>query len=655
MTKSPITGTANAEVEQEEIQKPLKKQAIRNQEYYQMIEITDQLYQESKDDKVFTNLMEIITSENNIRLAYRNLRTNKGSNTPGTDGKSIADISSMTDSEAIWIVRNKLKDYKPDAVRRVEIPKPGSDKTRPLGIPCIGDRLVQQCIKQVLEPICEAQFYPYSFGFRPDKGVEDAIHRAYRLANIHKLHYVVDVDIKGFFDNVDHNKLKKQMWSLKIRDKELLKIIGKMLKAPIQMPNGELIEPTKGTPQGGIISPLLANIVLNELDWWIASQWEEFPAKRVDYKAGEEYSRKSTMYKSLRENTDLKEMFIVRYADDFKIFTRTREEAEKILKAVEMWLMERLKLETSPEKSGITNIRKKCTDFLGIKFKVRVKGDKLVIVSHMTDKAKKKVKESLKEQVKKVQNPSNKINRAEEINRLNSMIMGFHEFYSLATEISQDLSEINKGYRITLYNRILKKLKHPELGELNPDSAIAKKYGNSKQLRFVEGQPIVPLAYCKTDPPMGQDKNFSHYTPEGREEIHKKLGVDLTELHRLMTAPVNNNHSIEFVNNRVSKYCAQYGKCLITEIDLSAEWIHCHHIIPKAMGLNDSYDNLIIVHPDVHRLIHAREVDTIIKYLPIIKDLDQLALLNKYRSLAGNFEISNMYARGIQLSFFDQV
>ena len=150
---------------------------------------------------------------------------------------------------------------------------------RPLGIPTIVDRVVQQCVLQVIEPICEARFSENSNGFRPNRSAETAIAQCMRLIQVQHLYHVVDLDIKGFFDNINHTKLIRQIWALGIQDKKLLCILKEMLKAPIIMPNGEKAYPKKGTPQGGILSPLLANIVLNELDWWIASQWEEMPTK----------------------------------------------------------------------------------------------------------------------------------------------------------------------------------------------------------------------------------------------------------------------------------------------------------------------------------------------------------------------------------------
>jgi hypothetical protein len=177
--------------------------------------------------------MDKIISEANILLAYRNVKKNVGSKTKGTDGKTIANLAKYEPKDLVILVRNKLRNFQPQKVRRVEIPKPDG-KMRPLGIPTISDRLVQQCILQVMEPICEAKFYKHSYGFRPLRGTKDAIARAQFLAQMNNLHYVVDVDIKGFFDNIDHGKLLKQIWSLGIRDKALLSIISKMLKAEVE-------------------------------------------------------------------------------------------------------------------------------------------------------------------------------------------------------------------------------------------------------------------------------------------------------------------------------------------------------------------------------------------------------------------------------------
>ena len=330
---------------------------LRHAEYYDMQSTFDELYARSQAGEIFDGLMDVILSRENILLAYRNIKSNTGSFTPGTDKLKISDIGKLTADEVTArvckIVKGGKNGYTPRSVRRKEIPKPNGS-TRPLGIPCIWDRLVQQCIKQVMEPICEARFSNNSYGFRPNRSVENAIAAIYRLMQRSGLYYVVEFDIKGFFDNVDHSKLIKQLWSLNIRDKELLYIIRRILKAPILMPDGHTEHPVKGTPQGGIISPLLANVVLNELDHWIESQWQCNPVT-------DNYSRRenaagcpiqSHAYRAMR-NTRLKEMYIVRYADDFRVLCRTREQADRTLIAVTQWLKERLRLMSRRRKRGL--------------------------------------------------------------------------------------------------------------------------------------------------------------------------------------------------------------------------------------------------------------------------------------------------------------
>ena len=233
--------------------------SLRHAEYYGMMPIFDELYANSKEGEKFKELMSLILSRNNILLAYRNIKSNKGSYTAGTDKLDITAIGSLSPETVVEKVRYFLvgskHGYRPKPVRRKDIPKPNG-KTRPLGIPCIWDRLIQQCIKQILEPICEAKFSNNSYGFRPNRSVEHAISKTYSLLQRSNMHYILEFDIKGFFDNVNHSKLIKQIWNMGIEDTTLLYIIRRILRAPIRMPNGETIYPDKGTPQGGLCEAL---------------------------------------------------------------------------------------------------------------------------------------------------------------------------------------------------------------------------------------------------------------------------------------------------------------------------------------------------------------------------------------------------------------
>lgn len=191
-------------------QKGKLRRNLRHNEYYNLQETFDKLYAKSNGGKIFNNLMEIILSEENIKLAYRNIKRNAGSMTAGVDKLTIKDIENIPMVKFNEIVRKKMSWYKSKAVKRVEIPKPNG-KMRPLGIPAIWNKIVQQCILQVLEPICEAKFNKHSYGFRPEKSAENAVADCYRKIQRQNLHFVVDIDIKGFFDNVNHTKLIKQM------------------------------------------------------------------------------------------------------------------------------------------------------------------------------------------------------------------------------------------------------------------------------------------------------------------------------------------------------------------------------------------------------------------------------------------------------------
>lgn len=366
--------------------KTRKSSNLRYAEYYDQQEILDGLYAQSAKGKIFDNLMPLITSEANILRAYRTIKSNKGSMTPGTDNLTIEDIEKLNVSELVAEVRRRLGNYQPKAVRRKENPKPNG-KTRPLGLPCIWDRLIQQCILQILEPICEAKFSNNSYGFRPLRSAENAIAEKERLINLVKLHFVIEVDIKSFFDEVNHSKLIRQMWALGIRDAKLISVVKAILKAPIRMPDGTIRRPTKGTPQGGILSPLLANIVLNELDQWVDSQWQEYP---LVYQYTLAYNTRGTLHKGSRyramKRTNLKEVYIIRYTDDVRILCRTRSQANHMAVAVKLWLEERLKLQVSEEKTRVVNLKKNWSEFLGFKMRVVPKGKKMVMESHMGDK-----------------------------------------------------------------------------------------------------------------------------------------------------------------------------------------------------------------------------------------------------------------------------
>jgi len=569
----------------------LKKAKLRYNEYYDMQKVFDSLYAASKNGNNFYKLLEIIGSEENIRLAYRNLKTNSGSNTAGTDGKTIEDIKTLTDKEVIDTVRIMLDDFMPSSVRRVFIPKPGSDKKRPLGIPCIWDRLVQQCILQVLEPICEPKFHNHSYGFRPNRGADHAISRTVSMVNMFRHYYCVDVDIKGFFDNVDHGKLLKQIWTLGIRDKRLICIISKILKSEIE---GEGI-PTKGTPQGGIISPLLSLIVLNELDWWVSDQWETYQPKR--------FSNKKSFYSYARNYTNLKDGFIVRYADDFKIMCRTYDEAQRWYYATADFLKTRLKLDISPEKSKVVNMKKNSSTYLGFKIKVVPKGKTrygFIAKTDMSDKAIRKAKTNLKAKIINIQKHTSYI----AIENYNSAVRGIQNYYSIATNVYNNLTDVSYALLPTIRIRLRDISKTVPFRETDIEfQRKATGIRDDTKIVKIGSQTLLPITAVRHRSPMNFSQDTTNYTAKGREKIHSNL-EKVTELEfEALARGRDPNESVEFNDNRISAFVVQQGNCYITGQKLNANDMKCFRKMPLIQGGTNKHGNIAFVEPRVFNLI----------------------------------------------------
>lgn len=572
----------------------LKKDKLRYNEYYDMQHIYDELYAQSKNGNNFYKLLEIIGSEQNICLAYRNLKTNSGSKTAGTDGLTIDDIKHLCDEDIIMKVRSSLDNYQPKSVRRVFIPKSGSDKRRPLGIPCIWDRLVQQCILQVLEPICEPKFHNHSYGFRANRSAHHALGRVTSLINISKYHYCVDVDIKGFFDNVNHGKLLKQIWTLGIRDKRLICIVSKMLKAEI---DGEGV-PEKGTPQGGLLSPLLSLIVLNELDWWVSSQWETFQPK---------HRNKNGWFQYAKKHTRLKSGFIVRYADDFKIMCSTYEEAQRFYHSTVDFLNKRLKLEISPEKSKVVNLKKNSSDFLGFKIKVIPKGKTkhgYVAKTDMNQKALKKAKTNLKLKVKDIVRHTTTF----QIARYNLAVMGMQNYYCVATNIYNNLTEVSYALLPTTRVRFKKIAKLIPFETTSQDFQM-KTTGIRPQTKIImiADTPLLPINGVKHKNPLNFSQDICNFTEHGRSKIHEEIALVTKGEIRILLEYKDTTKSVEFNDNRISVFIAQQGNCYITNRRHSPTDMVCIYKNITETD-RDKYQNLVFVEIPISKAILTESV-----------------------------------------------
>ena len=610
--------------------------SVRNAMYYGLTSCFDSLYENSKLNCEFTHLMDLVTNQENILLAFRNIKRNDGSTTPGVDGVTIDYLENLTVSQLVKIVRDKFVYYVPKPVKRVEIPKPyDPTKKRPLGIPCLIDRLCQQCLKQVLEPIAEAKFYENSFGFRANRSCEDAIAVATHHMNISKLHYVVDVDIHAFFDCVDHGCLMRQLWHMGIHDRKLLAIIRAMLKAPIVFPDRTVMRPDRGVPQGGILSPLLANIVLNDLDWWIANQWEKHDSIKND--------RYSSKWVKAR-NSGLREVHVVRYADDFKLFCRYKKDAIVLLKETKEWLLENLRLETSPEKSGITNVHRKYTEFLGFELKLRSKKAELgpnasnykrrwVCTSRIKPKAIPKIKAKLEEGIVKLAHVSED-HADKTVDEYNSIVDGIQQYYSMASQISDNLGHIQAGIRVQMHNRI-KNLKFNRPAKFKELRKTDKDFLQSKQTGYLYGYMIHPIGVVHTRHPKMPNRKLCNYTQSGRAEKKVVTGVPANQLAWLArhTPP---DMLVEVADNRISAYSAQKGNCAILGTHVDADMIVVLYKNPGKTIRIGRYQNLLLVSRIAGGIITDPDIKAVRVILDYLKPSKKVIhKVNQFRELRG--------------------
>jgi RNA-directed DNA polymerase len=279
-------------------------------------------------------LIDKVFAEINLFNATLKVVSNQGA--PGVDHVTVEKFDSQR-REELARLHAQLKDdtYRPQAVRRKWIDKPGSSEKRPLGIPTVRDRVVQTALRNVMEPIFDVTFAEHSYGFRPGRGCHHALEHVERLLNA-GFAYVVDADLKSYFDTINHKKLLERIHE-KVSDSRILKLIEMFLQQGI-MDGLETWTPEEGSPQGAVISPLLANIYLNPLDHLMT---------------GTGYA-------------------MVRYADDFVILCQTREDAERALETVRQWVVAN-DLTLHPTKTRIVDARTEIFDFLGYRFKGAVR------------------------------------------------------------------------------------------------------------------------------------------------------------------------------------------------------------------------------------------------------------------------------------------
>ena len=529
-------------------------------------ELRQQIYRASqkRDHKKLRSLQRLmLKSRANVELSVRQVtQINSGRKTPGVDGRVA-----LTPDERTKLVKELLQDelWKAQPARRVYIPK-ADGRQRPLGIPTIADRCRQAMVKNALEPEWEARFEPCSYGFRPGRSCHDAIGRIFRIALPHsKKHWVVDADIKGAFDNISHDTLLEALKGFPARD-----MVRQWLKAGI-MDKGVFAETEQGTPQGGVISPLLANIALTGMEKAIGVKYH----KQRDHMA-------------IRSNRAL-----VRYADDFVIFAKTQKDARAAREEISIWLQSR-GLELSKEKTRICHVQKGF-DFLGFNIRLyRVKGE--------TEQEKLLIKPSSKS----VQDFKNRLRmewkalKGHNIHkvfwRLNPILQGWGNYFRkvVSNDTFQDLDNF-------MYIRILRylRLTHPKksrtwmhrhyFGQWNPNRSDKYVFGDHKTR-----QHLSKLKWMSIQRHILIQHGASPDNPELSEYWKKR------ELRKVELLPTQRH-------KRLAR--KQKGNCEVCRDTLfSGEQLHLHHKVPKSEGGTDAFNNIALTHVTCHHQLHRRRL-----------------------------------------------
>ena len=496
--------------------------------------------------RYFSYLLGKVSKAVKVLAVYRVCKLNDGKNTAGIDCFAISEDKEVARCQMMEILRTMDINDRPKPIRKVMIPKPNGKK-RPLGIPTIRDRISQEIIRIAIEPICEFHFLPCSHGFRPKRSCHDAMVDIFvKLARKDAKKWIVEGDIKGCFDNIRHSHILNtlKLWRI---GKWIITLIERMLKS-----GGKV-----GTPQGGIISPMLANVALTCLDEEIA----EYGARTYTHGTNP----------------------LVRYADDFIIMAKSENEAELIKEKVRLFLKRFVGLELSEEKTHITEIHKGF-NFLGFNFR-RYRGKDKLIVKPAKDNIREfslKIKETMKGCIH--------LSGVNLILKLKPIINGWGNYYRHCTS-----SKVFRRLDNNLYFRIWRwiKRKHKERG---------KKWSVRRYFRkwiFTDGGQYMPKL-CQI--PI---KNFTKVRSDVR--VYSMEDRDYWYEREYINAKGSIYNSYEFTK----LFQVQDGNCAycnrgISKRDIQSYSIHKHHLKPRSRGGDDKLSNLRLLHQECHRELHSR-------------------------------------------------
>lgn len=528
-------------------------------------------------DHCFEDLYHLLCRKEWMEAALKHVLSNKGARTPGVDGINKEHLKTEEQrAELLASLHADLKSgtYRPMPVRRIWRDKPGKQEKRGLGVPTIRDRVVQELLRMLMEPIWESDFLECSNGFRPGRSTKDCVSYFYsRVHTVNKYFWAIEGDIRKCFDGINHRILVKLI-RRRIADNRIIHLIEAMLKAGVM--DGVLFHDTpEGTPQGGILSPLLANIYLHELDmWW----WRKFGS----LSKGEKWKRRQQ---------GLGNAILVRYADDFVIlWNGTRQGAEALRDELKQFLHDKLHLELSDEKTRITHLTDGL-DFLGFHIQWRLDGTKPWLRVTPTKANIKRFRAKIKAKTKRGTTYMTPEMRFKSLNRV---IRGWGNYYQHVS-FSHDASEldwwINERVLIWLKNKhqgkgvrwVLNRYKQREVTKrLNRWNFGVPKESNPEEVIF-----IAKLS----------DKFLTKYIRRNKENPYLTAEVipnpPETETP-FLEARVGNvpPEKLKWLDARAEAFERDEYRCATCG---TTETLDVHHIVPQREGGTDNLDNLVVL------------------------------------------------------------
>ena len=587
-------------------------------------ETLDTLYQSALEARAnggrpsFKGLIEIMSAQATIITAIHNIKSNKGSKTPGVDGKTIEnDYLRKPFNMVVSEIQSAFKRYTPKKIRRKYIDKPGKSEKRPLGIPTIRDRIVQECIRIILEPILEAQFFNHSYGFRPMRDTKQALERVTSIVHKTGYHWIVEGDISKCFDKLNHRAILKRLYHMGIKDRRVIQIIKAMMEAGVV---GEYEINEEGVQQGGVLSPLLSNVCLDILDRWISQQWE-------NKSTSHQYVCWSTKSGALRNRSNLIPGYLVRYADDFVVITNTREHARNWKERIAEFLRNEMKLTLSPEKTLITDVRKQYIHFLGYEYKVvKGKSKRGYIPRTIPDRERLQHKvNAIVLDIKGIPKNTSREQLISEINRINSGIRGIINYYSNCTWVSIAMKKYT--WRLTLAaKRRLKQYKGKWIpaNQVRNLPRIHEKYEQKIQaIRYRDMYiGVTSLSFCKWEITPNKNVNETPFTELGRDinfkRTSKKRSNDrLDNMYNEYTEDVllyskwGDLNNFEFYMNRSYALNRDRLKCRVCGGWLVSCVPYAHRINPNLPDDKvNSVNNLASVHRECLEAIYYLNTNT---------------------------------------------